>query len=190
MPDMRAYPIALLISAAAVLTACSSGEQKAAAPPPATKAPSSPPSSSAPANKASDTCALLPADDVSKAIKIPGISSKAGPAHDNPANGGKATSCEYVVEGKTAGALAVTRYEGRKAKTADMIAAIKKAKPGAVDVPGFPDGAVFYTDEQKTATLAAAKVSNGVPVLVNYTGPVKMTKEMMTPLVHTAVAKA
>ncbi|MBB2506050.1 DUF3558 family protein [Amycolatopsis echigonensis] len=190
MPDMRAYPIALLISAAAVLTACSSGEQKAAAPapPPASKAPTS---SSAPANKASaDTCALLPSDDVSQAIKIPGITSKAGPAHDNPGNGGKATSCEYVVEGKTAGALAVTRYEGRQAKPADMIAAIKKAKPGAVDVPGFPDGAVFYTDEQKTATLAAAKVSNGVPVLVNYTGPVKMTKEMMTPLVHTAVAKA
>ncbi|MBN9746913.1 DUF3558 domain-containing protein [Amycolatopsis sp. A1MSW2902] len=189
MPDMRAYPIALLISAAAVLTACSSGEQKAAAPtpPPASKAPAS---SSAPAAKAADTCSLLPSDDVSKAIKIPNITSKAGPAHDNPSNGGKATSCEYVVEGKTAGALAVTRYEGRNAKPADMIAAIKKAKPGAVDVPGFPDGAVFYTDEQKTATLAAAKVSNGVPVLVNYTGPVKMTKEMMTPLVHTAVTKA
>lgn len=187
MPDMRAYPIALLISAAAVLTACSSGEQKAAAPPPATKAPTSSPT---PANKAADTCALLPPEDVSKAIKIPGITSKAGPSHDNPSNGGKATSCEYVVEGKTAGALAVTRYEGRKAKPADMIAAVKKAKPGATDVPGFPDGAVFYTDEQKTATLAAAKVSNGVPVLVNYTGPVKMTKEMMTPLVQTAVAKA
>src|SRR5204862_6990322 len=127
--------------AAAVLTACSSGEQKAAAPPPpASKAPAS---SSAPATKAADTCALLSSDDVSKAIKIPGITSKAGPAHDNPSNGGKATSCEYLVEGKTAGALAVTRYEGRKAKPADMIAAIKKAKHGEADVPGFPDGRAF-----------------------------------------------
>ncbi|WP_027928423.1 DUF3558 family protein [Amycolatopsis benzoatilytica] len=187
---MRAYPVALVLSAA-VLTACSSGEQKAAAPTPSpANAPTT--SSSSPANgkKTADPCALLPADDVSKAINIPGIATKPGPAHSDPKNGGKATSCEYVVQGKTAGALAVTRYEGREAKPADMVAAIKKAKPGAVDVPGFPDGAVYYVDEQKTATLAAAKLSGGVPVLVNYTGPVKMTKEMMTPLVRTAVSGA
>ena len=186
---MRAYPVALVLSAAAVLAACSSGEQNAAAP---ASSPAKSPAASAPsgAKKPADPCGLLPADDVSKAINIPGITTKPGPAHDDPKNGGKAVSCEYVVQGKTAGALAVTRYEGREAKPADMVAAIKKVKPGAIDVPGFADGAVYYVDEQKTATLAAAKLSGGVPVLVNYTGPVKMTKEMMTPLVHTAVSRA
>jgi hypothetical protein len=186
MSDMRAYPVALLISAAAVLTACSSGEQHAAAP---ASTPAKAPQS-APAKKVVDTCSLLPPADVSKAINIPGISTKAGPSEANAKNGGKATSCEYVAEGKSTGALAVTRYEGRKVKPADMIAAIKKAKPGAVDVPGFADGAVYYVDEQKTATLVTAKLSGGVPVLVNYTGPVKMTQEMMTPLVKTAVSGA
>ncbi|WP_033295747.1 DUF3558 domain-containing protein [Amycolatopsis jejuensis] len=182
---MRAYPVALLISAAALLAACSSGDQQASAPKPHTKAPSS-----APAKKAPETCSLLPPDQVGKAISKAGVTSKPGPKEENATNGGKATSCEFVVEGKTAGALAVTRYEGRQAKPADMVAAIKKAKPGAVDVPGFPDGAVYYVDQQKSATLAAAKISGGVPVLVNYTGPAKMTQEMMVPLVHTAVTGA
>ncbi|MBB4688041.1 DUF3558 family protein [Amycolatopsis jiangsuensis] len=187
---MRALPIALLVAAAA-LAACSSGDQQAAAPQPSSSAPAS--SSSAPAGKpgkTGDTCSLLSANEVGKAINIPGVTAKTGPTEANANNGGKATSCEYLVGDKQAGALAVTRYEGRQAKPADMIAAIKKAKAGAVDVPGFPDGAVYYLDGRKTATLAAAKVANGVPVLVNYTGPAKMTQQMMVPLVHTAVTGA
>ncbi|HEY2058927.1 DUF3558 family protein [Amycolatopsis sp. NBC_01480] len=184
---MRAYPVALLLAAAAVLTACSSGDQQAAAP---SSAPSKPASPSSQAKQKQEPCTLLSASEVGQAIKIPGVTSQKGPDQTNAASGGTATSCEYLVGGKQAGALAVTRYEGREAKPADMIAAIKKAKPGAVDVPGFPDGAVFYLDEQKTATLAAAKISGGVPTLVNYTGPVKMTQQMMVPLVKTAVTAA
>jgi hypothetical protein len=185
---MRAYPVALLLAAAAVLTACSSGGQQAAAPSsaPSPSKPSSP-SAQANQNQKHEPCTLLSASEVSQAINIPGITSVKGPDQSNAASGGKASSCEYLVGGKQAGALAVTRYEGHQAKPADMIAAIKKAKPGAVEVPGFPDGAVYYLDEQKTATLAAAKIAGGVPTLVNYTGPVKMTQQMMAPLVKTAV---
>jgi hypothetical protein len=184
---MRAYPVALLLAAAAALTACSSGDQQAAAP---SSAPSKPASPSSQAKQKQEPCTLLSASEVGQAINIPGVTSAKGPDQTNAASGGQASSCEYLVGGKQAGALAVTRYEGRQAKPADMIAAIKKAKPGAVDVPGFPDGAVFYLDEQKTATLAAAKISGGVPTLVNYTGPVKMTQQMMVPLVKTAVTAA
>ncbi|HWD02305.1 MAG TPA: hypothetical protein VG674_07625 [Amycolatopsis sp.] len=175
---MRAYPIAAALLTAAALTACSSGEQQAAPPKPS-------PSSTPP--KPGSTCALLSASEVSKAINIPGLTEKPGPSQDNASNGGKATSCEYLLDGKPAGALAVTRFEGRQADPAAMVDAIKKAKPGAVDVGGFPSGAVYYVDQQKTATLAAAKTVNGVPVLVNYTGPVKMTQQMMIPLVKTAL---
>ena len=131
---------------------------------------------------------LLPADAVSKAISVQGVTSAPGPVKDNEANGGKARSCEYFVNGKAAGALAVTRYEGKQGKPAEMVAAIKKAKAGAKDVAGFPDGAVYYVDEQKTATLAAAKLVNGTPVLINFTGPAKATPEMLTPLVKAALA--
>ncbi|MFI5608472.1 hypothetical protein [Amycolatopsis sp. NPDC051903] len=175
---MRAHPIAAVLLAAAALAACSSGQQQAAPPKPSTSVP--PP-------KPGSTCSLLSADEVGKAINIPGIVAKTGPNQESPNNGGKSTSCEYLLGDKQAGALAVTRYEGRKANPGDMVAAIKKAKPGAVDVPGFPSGAVYYVDEAKTATLAAAKIVKGVPVLVNYTGPVKMTQQMMAPLVKTVV---
>ncbi|MDT8911195.1 DUF3558 family protein [Amycolatopsis sp. PS_44_ISF1] len=184
---MRAHPVALLL-AAAVLTACSSGDQPAAAP--SKPAPSKPASSPAPAKPEPDPCALLSASEVGRAIDLPGVTSEKGPEQANAASGGQARSCEYLVGGKQAGALAVTRYEGRRARPADMIAAIKKAKPGAVDVPGFPGGAVYYLDGRKTATLAAAKLSAGVPTLANYTGPAKMTQEMMTPLVKTAITAA
>jgi len=181
---MRTFRVAVVLLAFA-LTACSSSDK------PAPSASASRTSSSVAkpdAAGALDPCTLVSADAVSKAISIPGLTSKPGPAEDNAANGGKARSCEYLLNGKSAGALAVTRYEGRQAKPADMVAAIKKAKPGAQDVAGFPDGAVYYVDEQKTATLAAAKLISGTPVLVNYTGPTKMTAEMMTPLVKTALA--
>jgi hypothetical protein len=181
---MRTFAVALVAFAA--LTACSSGDQ------PSTTPSSSPAPKPAPSSKAAaaslDPCALLPADAVSKAISVPGLQAVPGPAQDNAASGGKARSCEYQLNGKAAGALAVTRFEGRQAKPADMIASIKKAKAGAQDVAGFPDGAVYYVDEQKTATLASAELVSGTPVLVNYTGPVKMTQEMMVPLVKQALA--
>ncbi|MGW4483196.1 hypothetical protein ACWEOE_05095 [Amycolatopsis sp. NPDC004368] len=175
---MRVNPVAALLLTAAALTACSSGEQQAAPPKPSSPQKPPPPGS---------TCSLLSASEVGNAIKIPGVTSKAGPSQESAGSGGKATSCEYLVGDKPAGALAVTRYEGRQADPAAMVAAIKKAEPGAVDVPGFPSGAVYYVGEQKTATLAAAKIVKGVPVLVNYTGPVKMTQQMMIPLVKTAI---
>ncbi|HKN55957.1 MAG TPA: DUF3558 family protein [Amycolatopsis sp.] len=177
---------AVPLTALALLTACSSGDKPSAA------SSSSAPSSSKvaePGKAASlDPCVLLPADAVSKAISVQGVTSAPGPVKDNEANGGKARSCEYFVNGKAAGALAVTRYEGKQGKPAEMVAAIKKAKAGAKDVAGFPDGAVYYVDEQKTATLAAAKLVNGTPVLINFTGPAKATPEMLTPLVKAALA--
>ena len=182
---MRTFRVAVVLLAFA-LTACSSSDKPAPAPS------ASPSSAVKPATGAAaaalDPCALVSADAVAKAIAIPGLTSRPGPAEDNAANGGKARSCEYLLNGKSAGALAVTRYEGRQAKPADMVASIKKAKPGAQDVAGFPDGAVYYVDEQKTATLAAAELVSGTPVLVNYTGPTKMTADMMTPLVKAALA--
>jgi len=105
-----------------------------------------------------DPCKILPADAVSKALFLDNLTAVAGPAQDNAANGGKSRSCEYKLGDKAAGALAVTRFEGREGKPAEMVASIKKGKPGAQDVAGFADGAVYYVDEQKTATLASAKV--------------------------------
>lgn len=176
--------LAVVLVAFAALTACSSGDEPS-------KAPSSSKPSEAPkpsANAASlDPCKLLPAAAVSKALFLDNLQAVAGPVQDNAANGGKARSCEYQLNGKAAGALAVTRYEGRQAKPADMVASIKKAKAGARDVAGFPDGAVYYVDEQKTATLASAELVSGTPVLINYTGPAKMTPEQMAPLVKTAL---
>ncbi|MEV6878176.1 DUF3558 family protein [Amycolatopsis sp. NPDC051128] len=182
---MRTFAVALVAFVA--LTACSSGDKpstttsSSAAPKPA-------PTSSKAAAASLDPCALLPADAVAKAISVPDLKAVPGPVQDNTANGGKARSCEYQLNGKAAGALAVTRYEGRQAKPAEMVASIKKAKAGSQDVAGFPDGAVYYIDEQKTATLASAELVAGTPVLVNYTGPAKMTPEMMAPLVKQALA--
>ncbi|WP_410655544.1 DUF3558 domain-containing protein [Amycolatopsis sp. lyj-112] len=178
----------------ATVTACSSGDQKtdnAAKPSSQAPAPSAaPPSSSAAPTGgagAKEPCALLPAESVSKAISAQGVTSAPGPVQDNAANGGKAKTCVFSLNGKQIGALAITRFEGNKIKPAEMIAALKKAKAGATDVAGVGEGAIFYVDENKTATLAAAELSNDVPVLVNYTGPTAMKQEMMVPLVKAAV---
>ncbi|OXM65487.1 DUF3558 family protein [Amycolatopsis vastitatis] len=176
-------PVVAFVAFAA-LTACSSGEKPA---PSSSAAPKPAPSSKA-AVASLDPCAMLPAEAVSKAISVPGLKAVPGPVQDSTANGGKARSCEYQLNGKAAGVLAVTRYEGRQGKPAEMVASIKKAKAGAQDVPGFPDGAVYYIDEQKTATLASAELVSGTPVVINYTGPAKMTVEQMTPLVKQALA--
>ncbi|MFJ7212060.1 DUF3558 family protein [Amycolatopsis sp. NPDC098790] len=181
---MRILAVALV--ACAALTACSSGDEPSKAP--SSSKPSEAPKPSSNAAAASlDPCKLLPAAAVSKALFLDNLQAVAGPVQDNAANGGKARSCEYQLNGKAAGALAVTRYEGRQAKPTDMVASIKKAKAGAQDVAGFPDGAVYYVDEQKSATLAAAELVQGTPVLINYTGPAKMTKEQLAPLVKTAL---
>jgi Protein of unknown function (DUF3558) len=179
---MRTLVVAFVAFAA--LTACSSGEKPA---PSSSAAPKPAPSSKA-AVASLDPCAMLPAEAVSKAISVPGLKAVPGPVQDSTANGGKARSCEYQLNGKAAGVLAVTRYEGRQGKPTEMVASIKKAKAGAQDVPGFPDGAVYYVDEQKTATLASAELVSGTPVVINYTGPAKMTVEQMTPLVKQALA--
>ncbi|MEU3627183.1 DUF3558 domain-containing protein [Amycolatopsis coloradensis] len=185
--------IILFAAVIATVTACSSGDQKsddAAKPSSQAPAPSAAPSSSAVptgGTGAKEPCALLPAEAVGKAVSLEGVTSAPGPVQDNAANGGKAKSCVYSAAGKQIGALAVTRFEGNKIKPAEMVAALKKAKPGAKDVAGVGEGALYYVDENKTATLAAAELVSDVPVLVNYTGPTKMTQEMMTPLVKTAV---
>ncbi|MFD6067661.1 MULTISPECIES: DUF3558 family protein [Amycolatopsis] len=185
--------IILFAAVIATLSACSSGDEKtdnAAKPSSQAPAPSAAPSSSAAPTGgagAKDPCALLPAEAVGKAVSIQGVTSAPGPVQDNAANGGKAKSCVYSAAGKQIGALAVTRFEGNKIKPAEMVAALKKAKQNAKDVAGVGDGAIYYTDENKTATLASAELVDNVPVLVNYTGPLKMTQEMMLPLVKTAV---
>ncbi|MBE1500637.1 hypothetical protein H4696_007737 [Amycolatopsis lexingtonensis] len=180
---MRTFAVVLVAFAA--LTACSSGDKPTTAPS-SSAAPKPAPSSNA-AAASLDPCKLLPAAAVSKALFLDNLTAVPGPVQDNAANGGKARSCEYQLNGKAAGALAVTRYEGKQGKPAEMVASIKKAKPAAKDVAGFPDGAVYYVDEQKTATLATAELVAGTPVLVNYTGPAKMTPEQMAPLVKQAV---
>ncbi|UMP05792.1 DUF3558 family protein [Amycolatopsis sp. EV170708-02-1] len=185
--------IILFAAVIATLSACSSGDQKtdnAAKPSSQAPSPSAAPSSSAaPTGGAGskEPCALLPAEAVGKAVSIQGVTSAPGPVQDNAANGGKAKSCVFSAAGKQIGALAVTRFEGNKIKPAEMVAALKKAKANAKDVAGVGEGAIYYTDENKTATLAAAELVDNVPVLVNYTGPAKMTQDMMVPLVKTAV---
>ncbi|MFI5561484.1 DUF3558 family protein [Amycolatopsis japonica] len=185
--------IILFAAVIATLSACSSGDEKTDnAAKPSSQAPSpsaAPSSSSAPTGGAGakEPCALLPAEAVGKAVSLQGVTSAPGPVQDNAANGGKAKSCVYSAAGKQIGALAVTRFEGNKIKPAEMVAALKKAKQNAKDVTGVGEGALYYTDENKTATLAAAELVDNVPVLVNYTGPAKMTQDMMTPLVKTAV---
>ncbi|HET6285158.1 MAG TPA: DUF3558 domain-containing protein [Amycolatopsis sp.] len=185
--------IILFVAVIATVSACSSGEEKpdnAAKPSSQTPASSAAPSSSAVPTGgagAKEPCALLPAEAVGKAVSLQGVTSAPGPVQDNAANGGKAKSCVYSAAGKQIGALAVTRFEGNKLKPAEMVAAMKKAKAGSTDVAGVGEGALYYVDENKTATLAAAELVGDVPVLINYTGPAKMTREMMTPLVKTAV---
>ncbi|MFD5249665.1 DUF3558 family protein [Amycolatopsis sp. NPDC058340] len=185
--------IVLFAAVIATLSACSSGDEKtgnAAKPSSQAPAPSAAPSSSAaPTGGAGskEPCALLPAEAVGKAVSLQGVTSAPGPVQDNAANGGKAKSCVFSAAGKQIGALAVTRFEGNKIKPAEMVAALKKAKANAKDVAGVGEGAIYYTDENKTATLAAAELVDNVPVLVNYTGPAKMTQDMMVPLVKTAV---
>ncbi|MCR6484208.1 DUF3558 family protein [Amycolatopsis sp. OK19-0408] len=178
--------LAVVLVAFAALTACSSGDEPSSAP-----ASSAPKPSSSAANPAAaaalDPCALLPADAVSKALFLDNLKAVPGPSRDTATNGGKSRSCEYQLDGKAAGALAVTRYEGRQGKPQEMVASIKKGKPGATDVQGFPNGAVYYVDDQKTATLASAELVSGTPVLVNYTGPAKMTAEQMSPLLKKAL---
>ena len=184
---MRTLAVAFV--AFATLTACSSGDEPSKTPSPSPKsAPKPAPSSANAAAAALDPCKLLPAEAVSKALFLDNLKAVPGPAQDGTANGGKARSCEYQHDGKAAGALAVTRYEGKQGKPAEMVASIKKAKPGAKDVPGFPDGAVYYVDGEKTATLASAELVAGTPVLINYTGPAKMTPEQLAPLVKQALA--
>ncbi|RSN53745.1 DUF3558 domain-containing protein [Amycolatopsis sp. WAC 04182] len=185
--------IILFAAVIATLSACSSGDEKtdnAAKPSSQAPAPSAAPSSSAAptgGTGSKEPCALLPAEAVGKAVSIQGVTSAPGPVQDNAANGGKAKSCVYSAAGKQIGALAVTRFEGNKIKPAEMVAALKKAKQNAKDVAGVGEGAIYYTDENKTATLASAELVDNVPVLVNYTGPLKMTQDMMLPLVKTAV---
>ncbi|WP_460437732.1 DUF3558 family protein [Amycolatopsis stemonae] len=178
--------LAVVLVASAALTACSSGAEPAKTP---TSSSAPKPSTSAkPAAAADlDPCVLLPADAVSKALFLDNLKAVPGPSRDTSANGGKSRSCEYQLDGKAAGALAVTRYEGRQGKPQEMVASIKKGKPGAQDIQGFPNGAVFYTEEQKTATLASAELVSGTPVLVNYTGPAKMTADQMAPLLKKAL---
>ncbi|MGW4520301.1 DUF3558 family protein [Amycolatopsis sp. NPDC004378] len=178
--------LAVVLVASAALTACSSGAEPAKTPP-SSSAPK-PSTSAKPAAAADlDPCVLLPADAVSKALFLDNLKAVPGPSRDTSANGGKSRSCEYQLDGKAAGALAVTRYEGRQGKPQEMVASIKKGKPGAQDIQGFPNGAVFYTEEQKTATLASAELVSGTPVLVNYTGPAKMTADQMAPLLKKAL---
>ncbi|MET8853049.1 DUF3558 family protein [Amycolatopsis sp. NPDC004625] len=179
---MRTFSV--LLVAFVALTACSSAEKPAPSSSPAPK----PAPSTNPAAAALDPCKLLPADAVSKALFLDNLKAVPGPAENSTANGGKARSCEYQHDGKAAGALAVTRYEGKQGKPAEMVASVKKAKPGATDVPGFPDGGVYYVDGQKTATLASAELVSGTPVMISYTGPAKVTAEQIAPLVKQALA--
>ncbi|SFW62401.1 DUF3558 family protein [Amycolatopsis australiensis] len=176
--------LAVVLVAFAALTACSSGDEPSKAPSSSKPSPAPKPSTNA---ASLDPCKLLPAAAVSKALSLDNVQAGPGPVRDNAANGGKARSCEYRQNGTAAGALAVTRYEASQIKPADMVASIKKAKAGAQDVAGFPNGAVYYVDEQKTATLVSAGVVSGTPVLINYTGPAKVTAEQMAPLVKTAL---
>ncbi|GAA4537066.1 DUF3558 domain-containing protein [Amycolatopsis samaneae] len=163
---------------AAVTVACSSPQP---APRPTPSAPNA-----AKVAEIKDPCTLLSADEVGKAISRQGVTTKASQV-ENEANGGKSRNCGYLVEGKPAGELKVTQYAS-KAKPSEMVASIKKDKVGSQDISGFSDGAVYYTEGQKTAILVAGKVSNGVPTLISYSGPTKMTAEMMAPLVKTALA--
>jgi hypothetical protein len=147
-------------------------------------APTSSSSSAAPVKEA---CSLLSGEAVAKADALADVTSKPGPEQTAAANGGKAKTCVYSAAGKDVGALASTRYEGVKVTPAEMIASIKKGKPGAVEVAGVGEGAVYYVESGKTATLAAAKTVQGVPTLISYSGPAKMTQETLVPLVKQAV---
>ncbi|WP_370944883.1 DUF3558 domain-containing protein [Amycolatopsis sp. cg5] len=174
---MRSWRIVLISALALVSAGCSSDEKPAAAPKPT-------PSK---AVTLKEPCAVLAGDAVGKAIERQSVTGAPGPDQNTAANGGKAKTCVYSAEGKQVGALAVTRYDGNKVKPDAMIASIKEKKPGARDVSGLAEGALYYVEEAKTATLVAAKVVGGVPILVSYSGPAKMTVEQMTPLVKQAI---
>jgi hypothetical protein len=181
---MRTKWVIVLFAAMGLTATGCSGDKPAAAP--SSKAAASV-SSSAAAVPVKEACALLSGDAVAKADALGEVAAKPGPEQTAAANGGKAKTCVYSASGKDVGALASTRYEGVKVTSAQMIASIKNGKPGAVEVAGVGEGAVYYVESGKTATLAAAKTVRGVPTLISYSGPAKMTQEMLIPLVKQAV---
>jgi hypothetical protein len=182
---MRTKRGIVVIAALAFLAAGCSGEKPAAAPAPSSTP--APASSSAPVAEVKEPCSLLSGEAVGKAVSVEGVAGKPGPEQTDPNNKGQVKTCVFSGGGNVVGALAATRYVGNPVTAAQMIESIKNGKPGAVEVPGVGAGAVYYVDPGKTATLAAAKIVGGVPTLVNYTGPAKMTQEMMIPLVKQAV---
>ena len=66
---------------------------------------------------------LLPADAVSKAISVQGVTSAPGPVKDNEANGGKARSCEYFVNGTPV----LINFTGPAKATPEMLTPLVKA---------------------------------------------------------------
>ncbi|MDT7727281.1 MAG: hypothetical protein QOI21_3857 [Actinomycetota bacterium] len=134
-----------------------------------------------------EPCSLLSGDAVGKAISREGVTGRPGAERTDPAGSGVSKTCVFSAAGSDVGWLAATHFEGSKVTPAQMIAAIKNSKAGAVEVPGIGESAVYFSVPGESATLAAGKVVRGVPTLINYTDLAKMTQEMMTPLVKQAI---
>jgi hypothetical protein len=134
-----------------------------------------------------EPCSLLSGDAVGKAISRERVTGKPGREQTDPAGTGVFKTCVFSAEGSEVGWLGATRFEGSNATPAQLIAAIKNSKAGAVEVPGIGESAVYFSVPGESVALAAGKVVRGVPTLINYTGLAKMTQEMLAPLVKQAV---
>lgn len=177
----KKWGFALIVTAAMLTAAC--GSEK-----PAEKAPEKPKQSAVKAD-VKQPCSLLPDKEFSTVTKVKQVRAETLPEKTTPENHGTARTCSYAEGSRKLGALAVTTYEGNPITPKAMIDGLKAKKPGAEDIAGVADATYYVDKEHKSAVAAAAKVVNGTPVLIGFSGPETVKREELVELVKRASSK-
>ncbi|GAA5123473.1 hypothetical protein [Pseudonocardia adelaidensis] len=133
-------------------------------------------------------CPLVETSEVDEAFSVSGATAEEAPSQ-KLANGGQAFVCSYTAGGEDAAALVASVYEGNEVTPNQMIKAVMDKKAGAERVSGIGEGAVYYADQDGTATFSAVKVVGGTPVMVAVSGPATADKDRVGVLVKHAVDK-
>lgn len=133
-------------------------------------------------------CPLVETSQVDEAFSISGVTAAEAPSQ-KLANGGQAFVCSYTAGGEDAAALVASVFQGNKVTPDQMINAVLDKNAGAERVSGIGEGAVYYADEDGTATFSAVKVVGGTPVMVAVSGPATADKDRLGVLVKQAVDK-
>ena len=195
-PSVRWAALAVVAAALPLMSACaesgsaaSSGAVAQATTQPAPSASSqSSPASQRTAAEITAACPLAETSEVDEAFSVSGATGTEVPPQ-KLANGGQAFVCAYEAGGEEAGALVASVFEGNKVTPDQMIKAIEDKYAGAERVSGIGDGAVYYADQDGTATFSAVKVVGGTPVMLAASGPASADKDRVGVLVKHAVDK-